>query len=194
MSELVANPDPASAAAIVPARNPVTVYDWAHGDFVWKSDELIAQGFQPLSLSVYGDPENALFAGSCDKRPGPQLRRAIGYTIDDFVFEQTQNQNQGFYPILVTATGGGRVGARISGYFAKRADPTQLTIHDNAADFGDEVQRRRDGNWVPLSVTVFSDAANTHSSMFAAIWETNTANVAWNVVAEGLTHDEHQKY
>jgi CubicO group peptidase (beta-lactamase class C family) len=207
MSEFGESPDPASAgvtepgviqtalpAAIVPARNPVTVYDWAHADFVWKSDELIAQGFQPLSLSVYGDPENARFAGVFDKRPGPQLRRAIGYTIDDFINEHTQNQQQGFYPTLVSATGGGRAGARISGYFAQRADPTQLTIHDNFVDFGDEVQRRREGNWVPLSVTVFSDAGNTHPSMFAAIWERNTANVAWNVVADGLNHDEHQKY
>src|SRR5262245_13670870 len=107
MSELLENPHAAPpAAAIAPARNPVTVYDWAHSHFVGKSDELIAQGFQPLSLSVYGDPEDARFAGVFDKRPGPPLRRAIGYTINDFLDEQTQNQKQGFYPTLVSATGG----------------------------------------------------------------------------------------
>lgn len=208
MSELLKNPGPASAdvvdpvvsdavppaAAVAPARNPVHLYDWAQSHFVGKSDELVAQGFQPLSLSMYGDPEDARYAGVFDKRPGPQLRRAIGFTIAHFLNELTQNQKQGFYPTLVSATGGGRDGARISGYFARRPDPTQLTVHDNFEEFGREVQRRREGNWVPLSATIFSDAGNAHPTMFAAVWERNAANVAWNVLAGGLSHDDHQRY
>ena len=54
------------AAALEPARYPVTPCDWAHSHFVGRSDDLLAQGLQPLSLSVYGEPEDARFAGVSD--------------------------------------------------------------------------------------------------------------------------------
>jgi CubicO group peptidase (beta-lactamase class C family) len=184
--------DAVAPTAVLPVRNPIHLYDWDRPAFVTRSDELVSQGFQPLSLSMYGDPEKASFAGVFDKRPGPQLRRAMGFTIDHFRNEEAQNAVDGFHPTLVSATGGGPAGARISGYFAKRS-PTQLTIHNDLQGFGQTVLQKKGEDWIPLSATIFSDAGNSHQSMVAIVWERNTANVAWTIVA-GLSHDEHQRH
>jgi CubicO group peptidase (beta-lactamase class C family) len=183
----------APAAAILPVRSPYHLYNWSRPAFVARGDELVSQGFQPLSLSMYGDPENALFAGVFDKRPGPPLRRVMGFTIDDFRNQEGQNAVDGFYPILVSATGGGWTGARISAYFAKRPTSTHVTISGNLEGFRQTVQMKKAENWIPLSATIFSDAGNSHESMVATVWERNTSNVAWTIVA-GLTHDEHQRH
>lgn len=183
--------DAVAAAAVVPARNPLIVYDWARQHFVPKSDELVAQGFQPLSLSMYGDPEDARFAGVFDKRPGPPVRRAMGFTLADFSTEMVKQKVEGFYTTLVSATGGGVSGARISGYFAQRT-PTEVTYHHDQAGFENEVIERKKGNWVPLSATISSDF-NGQKRVIVVVWENNTSNVAWTIVA-GLSHDDHQRH
>ena len=80
------------AAIEPPARNPVHIYDARLDHFAARTNDLVNEGCQPLSLSMYGDPGHALFAGVFDKRPGPPLRWTLGSTISDFLWEYTNNQ------------------------------------------------------------------------------------------------------
>ena len=75
-----------------------TIYDWILTHFADRTQELVNQGFQPLSLSMYGDPANALFAGVFDKRPGPALRWAFGYTMERFLNESAGTAPTGTIP------------------------------------------------------------------------------------------------
>jgi CubicO group peptidase (beta-lactamase class C family) len=172
--------------------NPAFVYDWAFTDFVARTKQLADQGFRPLSLSTYGDPKAARFAGVWDKRPGGQLHWYLGYTVGDFQGEYNQNRAAGFYPVLVSAVGGGS-GTRISGFFEQRParQATELTVGLDLSAFAAEVDQRARNGWIPRSATIYDDAGTAYR--VAAIWERNTANVAWTAVA-GLTSQQHQAH
>jgi len=172
--------------------NPTFIYDWAFTDFVARTKQLADQGLRPLSLSTYGDAKDARFAAVWDKRPGGQLHWYLGYTISDFLSAYGHNRAAGFYPVLVSAVGGGS-GTRISGFFEQRpaTQATELTVEQDLSAFAAEVEQRARRGWIPRSATIYDDTGI--ASRVAAVWERNTANVAWTAVA-GLTPQEHQAH
>lgn len=174
------------------AINPLTLYDWNFADFAARTEELVTEGFRPLSLSMYGSPADPRFAGVWDKRPGPAVRWYLGYTVADFQTAYGQNIADGFFPVLVAATGGG-ADTRTSGFFEQRPaqDTTELTLDQDLTQFAAEVGRRAFDGWIPHSATIYDDAK--HESRVTAVWRRNAENVAWNAFA-GLTHEEHQDH
>jgi hypothetical protein len=172
--------------------NPQLIYNRTFDDFVARTDKLLAQGFQPQSLSAYGEHDDILWAGVFDKRPGPPIRKALGYAVADFAVVQATNAADGFFPILVSAVGGGSA-TRISAFFARlpAAEATEMTIGQDLHTFVAEVGDRGADGWIPRSATIYDDT-NTPSRV-AAVWERNTANAAWTAAA-GMTQAQHQEH
>ncbi|MFG2007109.1 hypothetical protein ACGFNU_48970 [Spirillospora sp. NPDC048911] len=94
------------------------IYDRILSDFLARTEELTAQGLRPLSLSTYGDPQDARFAAVWAKASGGPLRWFLGHGVQDFLAEYDGNTAEGYYPTLVSATGTGP-NARISGFFER---------------------------------------------------------------------------
>jgi beta-lactamase family protein/polyglycine hydrolase-like protein len=92
--------------------------------------------------------------------------------------------------VHVSATGGG-TSMRISAIFEQRskADATEITIDQDEAAFRNELTRRIKTSTIPRTATIYDGA--THNWRVTAIWEKNTANVAWTINA-GMTSAEHQ--
>jgi CubicO group peptidase (beta-lactamase class C family) len=64
-----------------------------------------AQGYRMISLSVYGDPGNALYAAVWVQRAGPAWVAIHGVDAAGYQSFFTKWSNEGFYPVLVSATG-----------------------------------------------------------------------------------------
>jgi CubicO group peptidase (beta-lactamase class C family) len=66
-----------------------------------------AQGFRMISLSIYGDPRNPLFAAVWVLRDGPPWVGIHGVDATDYQAFFTKWSNAGYSPVLVSATGDG---------------------------------------------------------------------------------------
>src|SRR5271170_6087350 len=64
-----------------------------------------AQGYRMISLSVYGDPGNALYAAVWVQRPGPGWVAIHGVDAAGYQSFFTKWSNQGYHAVLVSATG-----------------------------------------------------------------------------------------
>ena len=65
----------------------------------------LAQGYRMISLSVYGDPGNALYAAVWVQRAGPAWVAVHGVDAAGYQSFFTKWSNEGYYPVLVSATG-----------------------------------------------------------------------------------------
>ena len=173
------------------ALNPLIDHDWSFTDFVARTNELLAQGFRLLSLSMYGDPFDPRFSAVWDKRGGPDWAFSFGFTVGDLLKDAATNKAAGFFPALVTATGGG-ASTRMSAVFERLAPPTtrELTVDQDVTTFAGEVVTRAQAGWMIRSATIYDDAA--HESRVAAVWAKNSGNVAWTALA-GMDADRSQQ-
>ena len=64
-----------------------------------------AQGYRMISLSVYGDPANALYAAVWVQRAGPLWVAIHGVDAAGYQSFFTKWSNEGYHPVLVSATG-----------------------------------------------------------------------------------------
>jgi len=64
-----------------------------------------ALGYRMISLCVYGDPGNALYAAVWVQRAGPAWVAIHGVDAAGYESFFTKCSNQGYYPVLVSATG-----------------------------------------------------------------------------------------
>jgi CubicO group peptidase (beta-lactamase class C family) len=172
------------------ALNPLIDCDLSFTAFTARVKELLPQGYQPLSLSMYGNPFDPRFSAVWDKRPGPPWKWYPATFVADLKNEYAKNKAAGFYPALVAATGGGK-NTRVTAVFEKLALPEtrELTFHQDINAFATEVGSRGKGGWMIKSATIYDDATN--ESGVAAVWEKNSANVAWTAFV-GMDSGQHQ--
>jgi CubicO group peptidase (beta-lactamase class C family) len=68
-------------------------------------DKWSTQGYRMISLSVYGDPGNALYAAVWVQRAGPAWVAIHGVDGAGYQSFFTKWSNEGYYPVLVSAAG-----------------------------------------------------------------------------------------
>src|SRR5215472_14116118 len=68
-------------------------------------DKWSAQGYRMISLSVYGDPGSSLYAAVWVQRAGPDWVAIHGVDASGYQSFFTKWSNEGYYPVLVSATG-----------------------------------------------------------------------------------------
>jgi CubicO group peptidase (beta-lactamase class C family) len=147
-----------------------------------KVDELGPRGFRPTSLSVSGTPQDARYAAVWQQRSGPPWVAIHGFSAADYQTRFDELNEQGFAPIIVTATGDAdAVFAAVfeagvtTPWFARhglRWDPTAAV---GSVNF--ENQRAFDEGFIPRCLAVYGSAANP---LFAGVWIKNDKPVPWS--------------
>lgn len=147
-----------------------------------KVDELASRGFRPTSLSVSGPPQDARYAAIWQQRSGPLWVAIHGFSATDYQTRFDQLNEQGFAPVIVTATGeADAIFAAVfetgvtSAWFARhglRWDPTGA-----AGSINFENQRAFDEGFIPRCLAVYGSAENP---LFAGVWIKNDKPVPWS--------------
>jgi CubicO group peptidase (beta-lactamase class C family) len=159
------------------------VVDWRDlntAEHIARRDKYEALDYRPLSLSIYGSPDDPLYAAVMVKRPKIITTKSFvnldqaGYqrTFDDMV-------SQGFGPFIITATGPSG-GAVFAGSFRAMSDIPLTRSNLSQADFIDLNRKQHDAG----AILVWADAFGTEDdSRYCAIWGPNPERIAWNIDA-----------
>jgi len=143
-------------------------------------NKLSSEGYRIISLSVYGDPGNPLYAAVWVKRQGPGWEAVHG--VDAAGYQNFFNTwtKKGFYPVLVSATGsnGNAVFAAVfeqgnpGPWFAKHGmTPSDFQNANSVAAAGRQIIR---------SFAIYGSYSDRR---YAAIWHPNPVFVKWHVHA-----------
>jgi hypothetical protein len=90
---------------------------------------LAKEGFRPISLSCYGDPDEPLYAAVWEKRSGPAFKGRHGLSPNEYQSTFDTLAKQGFHPVIITATGDGGSGTRFAGVFEQNNIPTRTRFN-----------------------------------------------------------------
>jgi CubicO group peptidase (beta-lactamase class C family) len=144
---------------------------------------LAPEGYHPISLSVYGDPGNALYAAVWVQSPSPAwlaLHNVNGAGYQNWIDTQVEPQGYRVAIVSVTGSGGNLVFAALAikdgaGWLARhgmtdgdRSDPNSFQTWQNTA---------MSSGMILTSMAIYGTAA---SRTYAATWESNAGNVQWS--------------
>lgn len=146
-------------------------------------NNLVAQGYRMISLSVYGDPGNALYAAVWVQRSGPAWEAVHG--VDSAGYQSFFNTwtAKGYVPVLVSATGtiNNAIFAAVfeqgitGPWLAKHGMPSGLST--NAGTFQNENTVAAAGKMILRSVAIYGTATDRR---YAAVWHPNPTYVKWH--------------
>ncbi|WP_020160065.1 serine hydrolase [Methylobacter marinus] len=145
-------------------------------------DELGPQGFRPISLSVSGPPSDARYAAVWVQRPGPAWVAVHNLDANQYQARFNELADQGFAPILVTATGGYNDATFAAVFEAGVTTPWYARHHlrwdpsarINSVNF--ENQRAIDQGYIPCCLAVYGTSSDP---LFAGVWVKNDKPVPW---------------
>ena len=143
-------------------------------------NQLSAQGYGMISLSVYGDPSAALYAAVWVNRPMPKWEAVHGINAAQYQAWFTQWAGQGYASQLVSATGSGD-SAIFAAVMIQGVTGGWVARHNiSAADFAAENATAQANNMIPICVSIYGDSNNR---TYAGIWRANPGFVKWRVNA-----------
>ena len=104
------------------AQNLVAWHDRDTANHVAERDKFAEKGFRPLSLSIYGTPNDPRFAAVMVKRPQVIATRSfINMSQSEYQKVFDDQAKEGFGPFIITATGP-KNGAIFAGSFRKMSN------------------------------------------------------------------------
>ena len=146
-------------------------------------NHLVAQGYRMISLSVYGDPGNPLYAAVWVQRSGPAWEAVHG--VDSAGYQSFFNTwtAKGYVPVLVSATGAinNAIFAAVfeqgitGPWFARHGMPSGPAT--NAGTFQNENAVAAAGKMILRSVAIYGTATDRR---YAAVWHPNPHYVKWH--------------
>ena len=141
-------------------------------------NQLSAEGYGMISLSVYGDPGNALYAAVWVNRPMP--RWVAVHNVDAAGYQNWFNTwaAQGYASELVSATGSGNA-AIFAAVMIQGVTGAWTARHNlSAADFAAQNSAAQAANMIPVCVSIYGDPGNP---AYAGIWRANPGFTKWLV-------------
>lgn len=161
-----------------------------------EGDALVKKGFRMISLSVYGEPKDPLYASVWIQNPEAAKQTAI-YKASGAEYQQFYNDQvkKGFYPIIVSALGSGS-NTVFAAVFEKTSGPKPFARHGLVSGPVDGPDKKihdtstftywnrwaKSNNYILRWATVYGSADEPY---YAAIWDPNEDNVSWDVVFHG---------
>jgi CubicO group peptidase (beta-lactamase class C family) len=142
-----------------------------------------AQGYRMISLSVYGDAGNALYAAVWVQRTGPAWQAIHGVDAADYQSFFSKWAAAGYYPVLVSATGGANDAVFASVFEQGNPGPWSAQHGMTAAAFAAANESALDNGQMIRSFSIYGTASDRR---YAAIWHPNPAYVKWHVHASDL--------
>jgi CubicO group peptidase (beta-lactamase class C family) len=141
-------------------------------------NQLSAEGYGMISLSVYGDPDNALYAAVWVNRPMPGWVAVHGIGAADYQNWFNTWAAQGYASQLVTATGSGSA-AVFAAVMIQGVTGGWVARHNlGAADFAAQNSAAQSANMIPICVSIYGDPG---SPTYAGIWRANPGFTKWLV-------------
>ena len=162
------------------AQNLVAWHDRTAAQHVKLRDERAKNGFRPLSLSVYGTPQDPRYAAVMVKRPTVVATKSfLGLSQAGFQKTFEDMAKQGFGPFILTATGPS--GSHVYAASFRQMANIPLTRSNLSKDeFIALNTQQHDAGAILLWADVFGTA---DSPRYCAVWGPNPERVAWNVDA-----------
>jgi CubicO group peptidase (beta-lactamase class C family) len=137
-----------------------------------------AQGYRMISLSVYGDPGDALYAAVWVQRAGPAFVAIHGVDAAGYQTFFTKWSNQGYYPVLVSATGAIN-DAVFASVFEQGNPGLWFGRHGmTPSDFAAANASAFNNGQMIRSFSIYGASSDRR---YAAIWHPNPAYVKWHV-------------
>ena len=161
----------------------VATHDRSHDDYQKQWDTLVPQGYRPISLSVYGDRTQPLYAAVWVKRTGPAFAGIHGATAAQFQTFFDTWAAKGFSPVLLTATGppDNPVFASV---MAASGTGVSLTRHllgtgsaDDPGTIDHWLREARRRNWIPRCIAPYGTASDRR---FAIVLDPNPDRELWS--------------
>jgi CubicO group peptidase (beta-lactamase class C family) len=141
-------------------------------------DNLSSQGYRMISLSVYGDPGNALYAAVWVQRQGPAW--VAVHNVDAAGYQSFFNTwtSQGFVLVIVSATGT-ISNAIFAAIFEQGIPGPWFAQHGmTSSDFSTQVAGAVTGGFILRSFAIYGTAADRR---YAAVWHANPDYAKWHV-------------
>jgi CubicO group peptidase (beta-lactamase class C family) len=139
---------------------------------------LSAEGYGMISLSVYGDPGNALYAAVWVNRPMPRWEAIHGVNAAGYQNWFNTWAAQGYASALVSATGSGN-DAIFAAVMIQGVTGAWTARHNlSAADFAAQNTAARSANMIPVCVSIYGEPG---SPAYAGIWRANPGFTKWLV-------------
>jgi len=147
-------------------------------------NNLSAQGYRMISLSVYGDPGDARYAAVWVQRSGPAWVAVHG--VDSAGYQSFFNNwtAKGFIPIIVSAAGASN-NAIFAAIFEQGIQGPWLARHGmtsgpdtNAGTFQNFNKTARDQKMILRSMAIYGSGSDQR---YAAVWHWNPGFVKWHM-------------
>src|SRR5579872_5584053 len=137
-------------------------------------NNLSAQGYRMISLSVYGDPGNALYAAVWVQRSGPAWVAVHGVDAAGYQSFFTKWSNDGYYPVLVSATGA--INNAVFASVFEKGNPGPWVGHHGMtqADFAAANTTALNNGQIIRSFSIYGTQSDRR---YVAIWHSNPAYV-----------------
>ena len=145
-----------------------------------------AQGYRMISLSVYGDPGNALYAAVWVQRAGPAWVAIHGVDAAGYQSFFTKWSNEGYYPVLVSATGTINDVVFASVFEQGNPGPWFGRHGMTPADFAAVNKSALNNGQMIRSFSIYGASSDRR---YAAIWHPNPTYVKWHVHAADSASD-----
>jgi CubicO group peptidase (beta-lactamase class C family) len=143
-------------------------------------DKWSAQGYRMISLSVYGDPGNALYAAVWVQRTGPAWVAIHGVNAAAYQTFFTKWSNEGYLPVLVSAAGPFN-NALFASVFEHGDPGPWLGRHGmTSADFAAANTSAVNNGQMIRSFSIYGTSSDRR---YAAIWHPNSTFVKSHVHA-----------
>jgi CubicO group peptidase (beta-lactamase class C family) len=143
-------------------------------------NQLSAEGYGMISLSVYGDPGSALYAAVWVNRPMPGWVAVHGINAAQYQNWFNTWAAKGYASQLVTATGSGS-DAIFAAVMSQGVTGGWIARHNlSAADFAAQNSAAQSANMIPVCVSIYGDPG---SPVYAGIWRANPGFTKWLVNA-----------
>ena len=141
-------------------------------------NKLSAEGYGMISLSVYGDPGNALYAAVWVNRPMPGWVAVHGINAAEYQNWFNTWAAKGYASALVSATGSAS-DAVFAAVMIQGVTGGWTARHNlSAADFRSQNDAAQAANMIPVCVAIYGDPG---SPVYAGIWRANPGFTKWLV-------------
>ena len=162
------------------AQNLVAWHDRDTANHVAERDKFAEKGFRPLSLSIYGTPNDPRFAAVMVKRPQVIATRSfINMSQSEYQKVFDDQAKEGFGPFIISATGP-KNSAIFAGSFRKMSNIPLTRSNLSKDEFIALNAQQHDAG----RILMWADCFGTPSEpRYCAIWGPNPDKVAWNIDA-----------
>ena len=152
------------------------------------SARLSAQGYRPISLSVYGRPPNLLYAAVWVARAGPAFAAVYGANARDYQAASDSWSARGYAPTLVSAAGPAGDPLFAAVFEQNVPGPWKARHGLTDADFAKENRQARDEGQILRWVCLYGDPGDRR---IIAVWHGNPDGAKWQTI-EHATLGEYQ--